>query len=254
VAITGASGRHATRVRPVRERACTGARPADDDAGSKCAADRRAALPCAERVRIVDELRLVDQDAVGPRQRVIGRAKHIPRPCPRLGAPQWRAARGRSSPTTCCAALPSRWRRRSEARQVASPTLGIRTELTGLTDFSRELPVIQTDEPIQAAFRLQAPGDGRRQRRRGHLARGNPRALEADARGRPDDQPIETDLARQERWPRSTSRSRATGGTARRARRCRRLREEMVPATVGTLPGADVAATGRSPAAPTSTQ
>lgn len=56
-------------------------------------------------------------------------------------------------------------------------------------------------------------------------------------------QPIETDLARPERWPRSTSRSRATGGTARRARRCRRLREEMVPATVGTLPGADVAAT-----------
>jgi hypothetical protein len=45
-------------------------------------------------VRIVDELRLVDQDAVGPRQRDRDRPPPArPRPCPRLGAPQWRAAR-----------------------------------------------------------------------------------------------------------------------------------------------------------------
>lgn len=138
-------------------------------------------------IRIVDELRLVDQDAVGPRQRDRDRPRQAhPTPLPPArSAAMACCARGRSSPTTCCAALPSRWRRRSEARQVASPTLGIRTELTGLTDPSRELPVIQTDERIQAAFRLQAP-DGRRQRRRGHLARGDRRALEADARERPD--------------------------------------------------------------------
>jgi hypothetical protein len=105
-----------------------------------------------------------------------------------------------------------------------------------------------------AAFRLQAPGDGRCQRRRGHLARGDRRALEADARERPDVPANRDRFSWPERWPRSTFRSRATGRNGASCEALSTVARGDVPATVGTLPGADVAATGRSSAAPTSTQ
>ena len=156
MATASASGRRATRVRPVRERACTGARPVDDDAGSKVRLTKELLSHAPNEVRIVDELRLP-----GARRQPLGLPRLAARASSSHALMRWR--NGVSPPPEVSGPRP--WGTRSDT-DAALGDLPYRVSRTRRRKFCRSARLFTSSTPGR---RLGLRGRERMQEHESHL-------------------------------------------------------------------------------------
>ena len=134
---------------------------------------------------------------------------------------------------------------------LAVPALQLHTQLPSFTDLPRSIGIVRTYEAIQKAF----PGaaDARAGCRQGvgrdvTPGAGGDRGPEARARSRRARcrRRSRRRSTRRRRSRSCRSRSRGTATTARRSRRCRRSAIDIIPTTIGSVPGVVAPVTGET--------